>query len=269
MAGRRQRGRGPATTIPPGGGPERTGLRQPAYAGEAVPGDPALAAWLDGLTEQVEEAAARALAGSPGLEGLRGLMDEVWRAFGACLEPVRFEPPMACARGCHHCCHNPISLTQAEALVLWHHAETALPAPFMAAVRGRVDAVVEALQGCARSEMGAIRHQLLCPFIEGGACMVHPVRPLVCRGWNSVDATACADSMRLAAPDHPIENHPLPRQVADALQLGLLRGTSRLGLEAGYLALPRAAWLLGAGGAAPLAALWLAREPFFARRRSW
>jgi Fe-S-cluster containining protein len=245
-----------------------------------------LSNWLEALAAEAEAAARAALAPvlplpgsgtapaveievSDALEALDGLMEEFWRAFDACVGSVDFSPPMACARGCHHCCHNPISLTPAEALALGRYAERTLDPAFLKTVRARVEAALPVLHGRSREQMGEVRHLLLCPFIEGGTCMVHHARPLVCRGWNSVDASACERSVRLREPQALIENHPLPRQVADALQLGLLRGTAALHLEAGYLALPRAASLLLELGADAAAGHWLSRGPFFASRREW
>ncbi|MBU1612446.1 MAG: hypothetical protein KKC99_11445, partial [Proteobacteria bacterium] len=76
-------------------------------------------------------------------------------------------------------------------------------------------------------------------------------------------------SVERREPMMDIENHELPRLLADSIQLGLLRGTRTLGMEAGFLALPRALWLLLEYGVEECANRWLRQEPFFGLRKEW
>jgi len=220
------------------------------------------------LQETCREAANRALSPEPTVRALSLLMDEAYRAYDEALEGVDFDPPMACERGCFHCCYNQVGTSQPEALVLGLALLERNDPAWLEALAGRAASTVEAIQGLTREGIGAIRHELPCIFLEDGACSIHPFRPLVCRGWNSVDAGQCRASIENRSPLDPIENHPLPRELAEAVQTGLLEGVSALGLEAGYLVLARAVRLMLRRGVVDCAGQWLGGRGFF-QSRDW
>jgi Fe-S-cluster containining protein len=176
-----------------------------------------------------------------------------------------FDPPMACARGCSWCCRNQVSLTPPEAMLLGMHLEAHCTPDRLREITRRADAVLSLIAGKGRQEIGAMRHLLPCPLLEDETCSAHPARPLVCRGWNSVDPDPCRTSVERADPMTPIEHHAWPREAAEAVQLGLLQESQRAGLEAGFLVVTRAVRLMLALGVAECARAWLAGEPFFAR----
>ena len=172
-------------------------------------------------------------------------------------------PPVACCRGCSHCCWNQVSLTPAEALYLGFHLLETCSQERLAEISRRIDQVLGLIAGKTRQEMASIRHETPCPLLLDDACSVHPARPLACRGWNAVDAARCERSVADNDPMAPIENHPFPRLLADAIQAGLLQGSQGSGLEAGYLVITRAWKLMRVHGLAQCAGNWLAGEPFF------
>jgi Fe-S-cluster containining protein len=47
-------------------------------------------------------------------------------------------------------------------------------------------------QGDGEADRVSVRQR--CPFIAQGACVIHPVRPLACRGLASYDRHACAQA---------------------------------------------------------------------------
>lgn len=218
------------------------------------------------LRERCGSALVRALGPDPAVRGLCEAMDAAYRAYDASLDGVVFDPPMACGRGCIHCCYNQVPVSPPEALVLgFHLLERNDPAWLEALVR-RAEATVRAIRSLDREGIGAIRHDWPCLFLEEGTCSIHPLRPLVCRGWNAVDAAQCRASIENRSPLDPIENHPMPREMAEAVQLGLLEGSQRLGLEAGYLVLARAVLLMLRRGVVECAGQWLSGGAFFATR---
>lgn len=178
-------------------------------------------------------------------------------------------PPVACCRGCSHCCWNQVSLTPAEALYLGFHLLETCSQERLAEISRRIDQVLGLIAGKTRQEMASIRHETPCPLLLDDACSVHPARPLVCRGWNSVNVESCRLSIAERDPMRMIENHALLRDLADAVQTGLLQGTSQLGLEAGYLVITRALRLMLDCGVVECAADWLEGKPFFGRPRTW
>ncbi len=217
----------------------------------------------DRVRDGVARAMTRAMVGQPTVRALCEVVDEAYDLFDAHMVTASFSPPMACKRGCIYCCYNQISLSGPEALFLGLYAFERFGPQRLARIDARVAAVLGRINGLTRREVGAIRHLVPCPLLEDGACLVHPARPLACRGWNAVDADQCRRSVAEADPLASIENHPFPRLLADAIQVGLLQGSQGQGLEAGFLVITRAWRLMRQRGLAHCAGEWLAGRPFF------
>lgn len=82
-------------------------------------------------------------------------------------------PSAACRKGCTHCCHIPVALSQAEALLIGD-------AIGREPVRFAWDRAPEPSQ-----EYGYHRP---CPFLREGACSIYAERPFACRAHFNLDA---------------------------------------------------------------------------------
>ncbi|WP_338668253.1 YkgJ family cysteine cluster protein [Pseudodesulfovibrio methanolicus] len=207
---------------------------------------------------------------------VKALHDAVREAYAVCesmLDELQLDPPLACKRGCIHCCYNQVALTEPEALFLGLHLLGTRSPERLRDLANRARALADGLKGKSWREIGMMRHRLPCLFLEDGGCSVYPARPLACRGWNSVDEKMCLRSNLSGDALTPIENHPIVREIADGIQSGLLRGASAFGLEAGYLLMARATALLLSGdpeqGIMDTTADWLDGKPFFGRKAKW
>lgn len=185
--------------------------------------------------------------------------------FDETLDSQSFSPPLACREGCMHCCSNPIQLSQPEAVLLGLYLLNHYTSEALAEVARKATAVSSRIYGLSVEELGRIRHELLCPLLMNGTCGPHPARPLVCRGWNSVDAAQCAASNK-QGPMTMIESYEWPRTLADAIQHGLLRAAKEQGRETGFLRLPNALTLMFAHGIEQCVQDWVDGKPFFSRR---
>ena len=235
------------------------------------------------LSQERMEAFVSALAlpdddGLPAVSGqrikaLHQVMQASYDLLDAMLGELDLDPPIACKSGCIHCCYNQIALTEPEALVLGMHLLETRDRDQLRDLGDRALALTESLKGKSWQDIGMARHLLPCVFMENGNCSVYPARPFACRGWNSVDAEMCLQSNLTGDALTPIENHPIMRLIAESIQKGLLRGSSALGLEAGYLLMVRAVSLLMEGGAQQglldCTGDWLGGKPFFGRKRDW
>ena len=171
---------------------------------------------------------------------VRESLDKCEQLFGE----LELDPPLACKRGCISCCYNQVVLSEPEALYLgFHLLETQTPQQ-LRELHARAGELVTALEGKTMQEIGMERHLHACLFLQDGTCSVYPARPLVCRGWNSVNADMCRYSNQTGDALAPIENHALPRLLAESIRTGLLCGANDLGLEAGYMLTVRAVFLL-------------------------
>lgn len=96
--------------------------------------------------------------------------------------------PIACRRGCSHCCHSWVDATAAEVLFA---VKSIAPAQRSRAVEG-VDRACQQTEG----RPFEIRSKMVtaCALLEDGCCSAYSVRPLVCRSAVSADAEVCRRS---------------------------------------------------------------------------
>jgi hypothetical protein len=99
-------------------------------------------------------------------------------------------PPrsIACREGCSFCCYLQVITTIPEVL----HIATTLrswTAAEQAALRDRIAAHREVMAGLDRDARR--RTRVACPLLRDGLCSVYPIRPMSCRGWNSLDVRVC------------------------------------------------------------------------------
>ncbi len=112
---------------------------------------------------------------------------------------------VACRKGCSRCCNYMVSVSAPEAMALWGHL-AALPAARRQAIVSRYLEASRTLlarrppqdfavggQGAGAEEISQWYSQLnlSCPFIDGGACSIYAVRPLVCREHVSSSSASC------------------------------------------------------------------------------
>ena len=84
------------------------------------------------------------------------------------------EPLAACRRGCAHCCHIRVEMTQLEAERL-------------GSAIGRAP---KTRQRYMPAEEGAFGYDTPCPFLIEGECSVYEHRPFACRKHHSLDVDA-------------------------------------------------------------------------------
>jgi Fe-S-cluster containining protein len=140
------------------------------------------------------------------------------------------EGSVACKAGCDHCCYQVVGVTPPEALTIVAHLRENRTSEELAAIKARVAERWERARGLSSTERFSPDHP--CVFLVNGSCSVYEVRPLACRGMNSLDATECATRLRepVAREEFLTQGHggrsylePIRafRAVSAGLQLGL------------------------------------------------
>jgi len=96
---------------------------------------------------------------------------------------------LACKRGCAHCCHRPVGAPAAVVLRIAAALREQASESELAEILARVVSLDEKTHGARWSPSERPPHP--CAFLLDGACRIYPIRPFVCRAWNSADEGAC------------------------------------------------------------------------------
>lgn len=165
---------------------------------------------------------------------------------------AQVKEPVACGKGCSHCCGTLITATIPEILRLARD------------IKGEKDIVKRVLDAAAMAkglpQSAPNSARIVCPILEERLCARYVARPLVCRSLLSGSLAAC---IRIFEEDRP-EGIPLvvPSAEIRAYVLLMLQAALRLA------GLPHRHYELIQGLAAALSrddaeARWLAGEPVF------
>lgn len=171
--------------------------------------------------------------------------------------------PIACRKGCSACCVSKVVVTAPEVIRIADHLRRTLDPEALATLIAKVRAADERTRGLTRRERA--RAGVQCPLLVEDACSIHEVRPLLCRGWTSLDAEACA--RHFADPDDAAvpPAHAPAYELASAVLGGLALAAEDAGLDGRLLELIAA--LRIALERPNAASRWLARLPVFATAR--
>ncbi|MHB9130816.1 MAG: YkgJ family cysteine cluster protein [Armatimonadota bacterium] len=142
--------------------------------------------------------------------------------------------PMACAAGCSYCCrHLMVSCHAPELFAIVRFLESA-DSPLA------VDVVRQVLHQVLNERDERFQHVLnrhketgegiACPFLIDHRCAIYPVRPIMCRGYNSYDLSCC-QAYHIDPQVQQGTTGFLPQfEVASAVSLGLLIALAQQGL---------------------------------------
>ncbi|WP_028311168.1 YkgJ family cysteine cluster protein [Derxia gummosa] len=139
------------------------------------------------------------------------------------------QPTIACHKGCATCCTLRVTATSPEILLIARYMRMARAALAKMGIdlEQRVIDADKATRGLSEQERVKLRRR--CPFIEKGACLIYPVRPLACRGHASHDVKACVDAASGRADSVPYsEPHLIVRSLVQNAMQSALR-------DAGYV----------------------------------
>jgi Fe-S-cluster containining protein len=182
------------------------------------------------------------------------------------------ERPPACRAGCAHCCHQAVGVTPPEVFAIYDHLRATRAPDELAAAVARIRDADDRTRGMPAADRQS--PDLPCPFLEQSRCSIYEVRPLSCRGTNSLDATACERTLRdpearaaLLGGTESIPCYLEPIRAFHAVTAGVQLALDQLhGLEAQPLELTAAVRIM-ADDPDGVPAAWLGgKDPFAAAR---
>ncbi len=156
-----------------------------------------------------------------------GVLSQAFSSFDRNVEmETEAYPEIACRKGCATCCTLRVTATAPEVLLIERFLRWTESPGRKLNLAKRVEKANQVT--CGLNEEQRVQLRRRCPFIEQGACMIYPVRPLACRGHACYDRQACVDAARGRINDIPIsEPHRTFRSLIQNALLSALR-------DAGY-----------------------------------
>jgi Fe-S-cluster containining protein len=173
--------------------------RDPATGRELVTlKDPLFEApWQNEIAASAANTALAALGHTPSLEAVLELTERAMTSTSRLIAGLLARAPegaVACKAGCDHCCYQVVGVTAAEALTIYAHLKRSRTPEELERFAAHVAELYERARGLTSAERFSPAHP--CVFLEGKSCSIYAVRPLSCRGMNSLDATECENRLR-------------------------------------------------------------------------
>ncbi|MGC4094803.1 MAG: YkgJ family cysteine cluster protein [Polyangiaceae bacterium] len=132
-------------------------------------------------------------------------------------------PPLACARGCSHCCTLRVEIGPLE-------AQRLLPVVERRRQQEALRALGAELGGLSRQQRVGLGRA--CVFLEAdGACGAHAQRPFACRAANSRSADACRAALRHGDALGSIPVDPVPLGLIRSAAIGFGLACADAGLQ--------------------------------------
>ena len=137
-----------------------------------------------------------------------GLLARAVAESAAVAEEACLGRSMVCAAGCFYCCVLNVAVLLPEAMVIADYLRRDLAQSDLADLRARL--VTHSNGARWMNDEERIIREAICPLLDrAGHCMIHPVRPLVCRAVVSLDRDRCraafspiiSDEVRLVPTD--------------------------------------------------------------------
>jgi len=150
---------------------------------------------------------------------------------------VRFADPselarVACGPGCGGCCVLNVSVLFPAAITISWYLQRALGEEALANVRTRLDELLIKTRWLDDEERLFLRES--CAFLDqDGLCMIHKVRPLLCRGITSTNPSRCREAIAMAPLNGQpsIEMNLLQKSLFDAVYQELQKALEDAGFD--------------------------------------
>ena len=157
------------------------------------------------------------------------LADQVHGAMSAAIDALPSKAQHACAPGCFFCCYLPVDVLAPEAFRVAAHLKRTRSA-------GELAELVYRLGGPGGHDPGTRP----CVFLDQGRCSIYEVRPMVCRGYNSLSKERCEAFYHDTSVDLKGTKDRVAGDMAEAMEDGIIAGLNALGLDAQWYELSSA-----------------------------
>ena len=156
------------------------------------------------------------------------------------LENEEKAPQVACRNGCSYCCYSHIAVMPVEALLIFSFIAIHFKKTEQSNLKQKIKKVHRLTQNKTIEERFELKEKTPCIFLRDGSCRIHPVRPLICRAWNSLDADSCKTAFHSNIFATEIEHSPIENYVFGSVQQLYAEICEQLNIQSARLELPHA-----------------------------
>jgi Fe-S-cluster containining protein len=155
---------------------------------------------------------------------LPALLTQAFSSFeGNVAQQTEDYPELDCHKGCATCCTLRVVATAPEVLLVARYVRAMDEELQHAGVdlKNRLAEADADTRDCDEQQRVTLRRR--CPYIEAGACVIYPVRPLACRGHASYDRRACweAAAGRIDQVPYSVPHMNMRSLIQNAMQSAL------------------------------------------------
>ena len=139
---------------------------------------------------------------------------------------------VACGPGCGACCVLNVTVLFPEAIAITWFLKRRFSAEQLDSLRARLQDLLTRTRWLDDEERLFVR--VPCAFLDAqGSCMIHSVRPLLCRSITSTDPEVCHDAVAMAPLDGApcVEMNLFQKQFVDTVYTELAGALEELGLD--------------------------------------
>ena len=139
-----------------------------------------------------------------------------------------------CKVNCTFCCHNQVSITPIEILLIVEYIKNNFSPEETIQLKDRINQL-DKLTG----NMNAFQRKKAkkpCALLVDNKCSVYPVRPLACKGWNSLNVQDCETAFN-SDTESDIKTLIAPIVITNSVSLGISNSLKQVSLNSDVLEL--------------------------------
>lgn len=129
------------------------------------------------------------------------------------LETTGQTPEVSCSSGCDYCCYSQVTIVPLEALLIYAFVGEQFSQIEQIDLVNRINDSMYLTGGKTIEQQYTVKQDNPCVFLDAGCCSIYPVRPFICRAWNSLDSIACKQAFDLDTHHSQIETSPVRNYV--------------------------------------------------------
>lgn len=132
---------------------------------------------------------------------------------------------IACQPGCSYCCHSHVYILPLEALLIYSYITSHLNRESLSLLKETIAQNLRVTKDKAQKKPVYLKDRTPCIFLNDHKCTIYPVRPFICRAWNSVNRDDCISAFNSRDPKAEIDSSP-ERHFVFRTARNLIRGLS-------------------------------------------